>query len=80
MVGRRAELAVLRTELERARAGEFRCLLLPGEPGLGKTRLARELLGLPQLIGLLARANPWGSTTPFGMWAEALEGCLRDLT
>jgi DNA-binding CsgD family transcriptional regulator len=80
LVGRRAELAVLRAELERVRAGEFRCLLLPGEPGVGKTRLARELLGLPQLIGLLARAYPWGSTTPFGMWAEALEGCLRDLT
>ena len=80
LVGRRAELAVLRAELERVRAGEFRCLLLPGEPGVGKTRLTRELLGLPQLIGLLARAYPWGSMTPFGMWAEALEGCLRDLT
>src|SRR5215472_4342380 len=80
LVGRRAELAVLRAELERVRAGEFRCLLLPGEPGVGKTRLARELLGLPQLIGLLARAYPWGSTTPFGMWAEAFEGYLRDLT
>jgi len=80
LAGRRPELAVLRAELERARAGEFRCLLLPGEPGVGKTRLARELLGLPQLIGLLARAYPWGSTTPFGMWAEALEGYLRDLT
>ena len=80
LVGRRAELAVLRAELERVRAGEFRCVLLPGEPGVGKTRLARELLGLPRLIGLLARAYPWGSTTPFGMWAEALEGCLRDLT
>jgi DNA-binding CsgD family transcriptional regulator/tetratricopeptide (TPR) repeat protein len=80
LVGRRAELAVLQAEVERARAGEFRCLLLPGEPGVGKTRLARELLGLPQMIGLLAAAYPWGSTTPFGMWAEALEGYLRDRT
>ena len=80
LVGRRAELAVLGAELERVRAGEFRCVLLPGEPGVGKTRLARELLGFPRLIGLLARAYPWGSTTPFGMWAEAFEGYLRDLT
>jgi len=80
LVGRQAELAVLRAALERARAGEFRCLLLSGEPGVGKTRLARELLGLPRQVGLLARAYPWGSTTPFGMWAEALEGHLRGLT
>src|SRR5499426_3616265 len=80
LVGRQGELGMLRAELERARAGEFRCVLLLGEPGVGKTRLVRELLGIPQQFGLLARAYPWGATTPFGMWAEALEGHLRGLT
>src|SRR5262249_61601200 len=80
LVGRQGELAMLRAELERARAGEFRCVLVLGEPGVGKTRLARELLGMPQQFGLLARAYPWGATTPFGMWAEAFEGHLRGLT
>jgi DNA-binding CsgD family transcriptional regulator len=80
LVGRQGELAMLRAEVERARAGEFRCVLVLGEPGVGKTRLARELLGIPHQFGLLARAYPWGATTPFGMWAEALEGHLRGLT
>lgn len=79
LVGRRAELAVLRSELDRARHGEFRCLLLHGEPGAGKTRLATELLRVEQVVALRARAHAWGSTTAFGMWSEALEGHLRGL-
>src|SRR5262249_51996673 len=80
LVGRRAELAVVRAAVERGPGRGVCCLLFSGEPGGGQGPLARALLWLPQLIGLLARAYPWGSTTPFGMWAEAFEGYLRDLT
>ena len=41
-VGREAELAALDAEWERARAGEFRCVVLVGDAGLGKSRLGER--------------------------------------
>ena len=41
-VGREQELAELRQYWERVRAGERQLVLLAGEPGIGKTRLAAE--------------------------------------
>lgn len=81
LVGRDRELAVLESELERAIAGEFRCALLAGEGGVGKTRLAGELVSRhgDGVVSLSARAYPLGVTTAFGVWTEALEGHLRGL-
>jgi class 3 adenylate cyclase/DNA-binding CsgD family transcriptional regulator len=81
LVGRGRELEVLEAELAQVVEGEFRCVLLLGDPGLGKTRLAEEVLARhsPQAIALSARAHPLGGTTSFGLWAEALEGHLRAL-
>ncbi len=41
-VGRGDELTALSEEFERTRAGECRLILVEGEPGIGKTRLAAE--------------------------------------
>jgi hypothetical protein len=79
LVGRDAELALLVTELDLARAGELRCVALLGEPGIGKTRLARELAGRGGVVDLSARAYPSGASTPFGLWSEAFERHLRGL-
>jgi DNA-binding CsgD family transcriptional regulator len=79
LVGRDAELAVLAAELDRARAGELRCVALLGEPGIGKTRLARELTRRERVVDLSARAFPSGASTPFGLWSEAFERHLRGL-
>jgi class 3 adenylate cyclase/predicted ATPase len=43
MVGRREELDLLLERWEQARQGQSRVVLLKGEPGIGKTRLMREL-------------------------------------
>jgi hypothetical protein len=59
LVGREQELAFLDAELRRATAGEFRCVLVAADPGMGKTRLAAELLPRhPEVAGLSARAYP----------------------
>jgi DNA-binding CsgD family transcriptional regulator len=81
LVGRERELEMLESEVERARSGEFRCVLLVGDAGVGKTRLASELLTRHQddVAGLSARAYPLGATAAFDLWAEALEGHLRSL-
>jgi tetratricopeptide (TPR) repeat protein len=81
MVNRRTELATLETELDRAAGGQFRCVLVLADPGVGKTRLAGELLARHRgrVLGLTARAYPLGETTSFGLWAEALERHLRGL-
>lgn len=79
LVGRDRELGVIEEELARAVEGQFRCLLLQGDPGVGKTRLAGELLARRQedAIVLSARGHLLGGTTSFGLWAEAFEGHLR---
>ncbi|MGH9036330.1 MAG: AAA family ATPase, partial [Acidimicrobiia bacterium] len=82
LVGRDKELGQLEAELARAKAGEARCVLLSGEGGVGKTRLARELLARhPRgLVSLSARAHHLGGTAAFGLWAEALERHLQELS
>jgi DNA-binding CsgD family transcriptional regulator/tetratricopeptide (TPR) repeat protein len=81
LVGRSREIAELDDEYRKAVAGEFRVVLLAGDPGLGKTRLAREFLTrkADRALGLAARGYPLGTTASFGIWAEALERHLRTL-
>jgi class 3 adenylate cyclase/tetratricopeptide (TPR) repeat protein len=43
LVGREAELDMLRRRWQQARDGEMRCVLLGGEAGIGKSRLLRAL-------------------------------------
>jgi DNA-binding CsgD family transcriptional regulator/tetratricopeptide (TPR) repeat protein len=79
LMGRSVEMAELEREYHRALAGEFRCVLLLADAGIGKTRLAREFLARRRgtVTALPARAYPLGETAAFGVWSEALEGHLR---
>ncbi|HYU20260.1 MAG TPA: AAA family ATPase [Chloroflexota bacterium] len=81
LVGRGSEIAALESELRTAAAGQVRCVLLLADSGLGKTRLAAELLSrnCRWALGLTARAYPLGATASFGLWVEALERYLRNL-
>jgi tetratricopeptide (TPR) repeat protein/predicted Ser/Thr protein kinase len=49
MVGRKRELEEARTFWRRARHGEGQVLLISGEPGIGKTRLVREIATLVEV-------------------------------
>ncbi|HEV3364603.1 MAG TPA: AAA family ATPase, partial [Acidimicrobiia bacterium] len=81
LVGRDRELELLESELHGAAGGEFRCVLVTAEAGVGKTRLAAELAArhAGDVVTLSARAHPMGETAAFGLWAEALDGYLRSL-
>jgi DNA-binding CsgD family transcriptional regulator len=73
-VGRAADLEQLRRVLERAGAGEGCVALLVGEPGVGKTRLAREFGARADAGGAIVL---WGAayedwTPPYGPWTQAL--------
>jgi len=57
LVGRGREVAALRGWLDEARDGAGRLVLCAGEPGIGKTRLAREFAGLALAGGC---AVAWG--------------------
>jgi class 3 adenylate cyclase/DNA-binding CsgD family transcriptional regulator len=79
LVGREREMAVLHEALGRAASGQFACVLLEGDAGVGKTRLADEVVCAATGLALAARAYPLGEGAAFGVWAEALERCFRDM-
>ncbi|WP_239071623.1 AAA family ATPase, partial [Amycolatopsis sp. SID8362] len=71
LIGRTAELAALVSAALRPPA----VLVLEGEAGTGKTRLAAELLARPELAGtrvLAARCRPQREPFPCGVVVEAL--------
>jgi DNA-binding CsgD family transcriptional regulator len=79
--GRDDELRTLRNAFARASAGQGSLVYVTGEPGIGKSRLARELTGYARAAGAVAvtgRAVPGGSVTPYRPLTEALLQVLRD--
>jgi DNA-binding CsgD family transcriptional regulator len=52
LVGREAELALLEPRLRAAFDGDGQVLLLSGEPGIGKTRLAQEVTARAEAMGM----------------------------
>jgi DNA-binding CsgD family transcriptional regulator/tetratricopeptide (TPR) repeat protein len=74
-VGREVELAHLRSILTRSTREEGRCVLLNGEAGIGKTRLAAEFARGAGSTGarvLEGRAYQESGAPPYWPWAQAL--------
>src|SRR5947209_14794966 len=80
LTGRAAEHRALVTAFQTTLAGHTQVATIEGEPGIGKTRLAREFLRWARAQGadvLEARAFETGSRLPYQPLVEALRSCLE---
>ena len=78
LVGRKREVSRLRRALGRARAGEGRVVVVTGEAGMGKSRLAMEVTRHATELGfavLEGRSAPFGGTS-LGAWVGILRRIL----
>src|SRR5260370_35937273 len=74
-VGRGSELALLRAALAGAAAGDVRLALVAGEPGIGKTELARAFARQARGDGALVLwGSSWedGGAPPYWPWVPVL--------
>src|SRR5215475_8411658 len=79
-VGRSRELAVLRSALRQAADGDGRLALVAGEPGIGKTELARAFARAAGNDGALVLwGSAWedGGAPPYWPWVQVLRSYGR---
>src|SRR5215470_19501623 len=79
-VGRARELAVLHAAFREAAAGDARLVLVAGEPGIGKTELARAFAREASGDGALALwGSGWedGGAPPYWPWVQVLRDYER---
>jgi DNA-binding SARP family transcriptional activator len=80
-VGRDVELAELVAGLDDAFAGRGRLFLLVGEPGIGKSRMAEELIAEARARGarvLAGRCWEAGGAPAYWPWVQSLRPYFRD--
>ena len=77
LIGRDAELDRLVEAVDRARTGSGGLVLLAGEAGMGKTRLAGEVARRCGDVLVLSGAASHSGTVPYGPIVAALRGHLR---
>jgi DNA-binding SARP family transcriptional activator/tetratricopeptide (TPR) repeat protein len=80
LVGRDAELAALLGVWDHVRGGRGAVVLIGGEAGIGKSRLAAELVARARgARAATCTALDLGGAPPFGPWAELLATLAREL-
>jgi hypothetical protein len=80
LVGRRQELGLVEGALERARTGRAAVVLLCGEPGIGKSRLAEEAAARAEERDMQVgwgRAWEEGGAPAFWPWIQVLRALRR---
>ena len=83
LVNREQELAALKGSLDSMLSGRGQAVLVAGEPGIGKTRLAQELLVFARLRGCLTatgRCYEQEVGIPYLPVAEALRSLVREIS
>jgi class 3 adenylate cyclase/tetratricopeptide (TPR) repeat protein len=82
LAGRDTERSVLSGAIARAKEGHGAIVLLAGEPGVGKTRLATEAMAEARQSGFLTvigHCYETDGTPPFVPFVEALDEAFRDV-
>lgn len=82
LVGRRAELTALYSAIDAASTGDGRTMILAGEGGIGKTRLASAVVQEVERRGwasAVGRAYPVETGVPYAPFSDALLPLLRSL-
>ena len=81
LIGRQAEYDRLAQHLHEATGGVGALVMLAGEPGVGKTRLAEQLLDEARALGMLALTGHCheAGTAPYFPFVEAVEQMLRHM-
>jgi len=80
-VGREHELSTLMGALDEALAGDGRLVLIAGEPGIGKSRLAEEVGRQARRRGArvyVGRCWEAGGAPAYWPWVQALRAYIRD--
>jgi class 3 adenylate cyclase/tetratricopeptide (TPR) repeat protein len=79
-VGREAERADLRQLLDRAAAGNGTVVLIGGEPGVGKSRLAEEVAteARQRFRVLVGHCYESGRALPYMPWVELIETAMAE--
>jgi DNA-binding SARP family transcriptional activator/tetratricopeptide (TPR) repeat protein len=75
LVGRDGEVRRLRRQWEAARRGTGTAVVICGDGGMGKTMLARDVMGAAEADGALSAsgmAGGLGGGAPLGVWSELL--------
>jgi oligopeptide transport system substrate-binding protein len=82
LVGREPEIGQARALWMKARAGEAQTLLIGGEPGVGKSRLLREVLTQVELTGgrVLGAACYAEAAVPYAGFRQILREVFREET
>ncbi|BBX98886.1 ATP-binding protein [Mycobacterium lacus] len=78
LVGRAAELAAFEQAWERVESGNRQAVLIGGEPGAGKTRLAAEVAAtlVDHDVAVLVGSSTADADVPYAPFAEALDRLL----
>jgi tetratricopeptide (TPR) repeat protein len=80
-VGREGETQQIRSALDRALSGQGNLILLAGEPGIGKTRLAEELTTYARLRGaqaLWGRCYEGEGAPAYWPWVQAIRSYVHE--
>ena len=80
LVGRVAELATLLDAFDRARSGDSQCIVVTGEPGIGKTRLVSDFAATAVLRGAHVErvtSQSHDGSRPMGAFVDLVPALLR---